>query len=59
MIAALQRLQANKALVDDSQPQLATMKINGGKGFMSLIQTHPPLEVRIAALQQEPAAPKL
>ena len=58
MIAALQRLQANKALVDDSQPQLATMKINGGKGFMSLIQTHPPLEVRIAALQQVPVAPK-
>ena len=29
------------------------MKINGGKaGFMALISTHPPLEVRIAALQQ-------
>ena len=28
------------------------MKINGGKGFMSLISTHPPLEVRISALQQ-------
>jgi heat shock protein HtpX len=52
MIAALQRLAANKGLVDDSQPQLATMKINGGKGFMSLISTHPPLEDRIAALQR-------
>jgi heat shock protein HtpX len=52
MIGALQRLMQNKALVDNSQPQLATMKINGGKGFMSLISTHPPLEVRIAALQQ-------
>jgi heat shock protein HtpX len=51
MIAALQRLMQNKGLVDDSQPQLATMKINGGKGFMSLISTHPPLEARIAALQ--------
>jgi len=51
MIAALQRLKENKGLVDDSQPQLATMKINGGKGFMSLISTHPPLEERIAALQ--------
>ncbi|MDO8681025.1 MAG: protease HtpX [Acidobacteriota bacterium] len=50
MIGALQRLMQNKALVDTSQPQLATMKINGGKGFMSLISTHPPLEVRIAAL---------
>src|SRR4051812_22658750 len=38
MIAALERLQQNKALVDNSQPQLATMKINGGKGVMSLIQ---------------------
>jgi heat shock protein HtpX len=52
MIAALQRLQQNQALVDNSQPQLATMKINGGKGFMSLSSTHPPLAVRIAALQQ-------
>ena len=52
MIGALQRLMQNKELVDNSQPQLATMKINGGKGFMSLISTHPPLEVRIAALQQ-------
>jgi len=51
MIAALQRLQQNKGLVDDSQPQLATMKINGGKKFMSMISTHPPLEARIAALQ--------
>ncbi len=51
MIAALQRLMQNKGMVDDSQPQLATMKINGGKGFMSLISTHPPLEDRIAALQ--------
>ncbi len=52
MIGALQRLMQNKALVDNSQPQLAAMKINGGKGFMSLISTHPPLEQRIAALQQ-------
>ena len=53
MIAALQRLQANKGLVDQSQPQLQTMKISGGKGsgFMALISTHPPLEARIAALQ--------
>jgi len=52
MIGALQRLMQNKELVDTTQPQLATMKINGGKGFMSLISTHPPLEVRIAALQK-------
>ena len=54
MIAALQRLQANQALVDNSQPQLATMKINGSKatGLRLLMMTHPPLEERIAALQR-------
>jgi len=52
MIAALQRLQANQQLVDNSQPQLATMKISGSRsGFMALMSTHPPLEARIAALQ--------
>ncbi|MFM8534721.1 MAG: protease HtpX [Acidimicrobiia bacterium] len=53
MIAALQRLMQNKGMVDESQPQLATMKISGakGKGFMAMISTHPPLEDRIAALQ--------
>ena len=52
MIGALQRLMQNKQLVDNTQPQLAAMKINGGKGFLSLISTHPPLEDRIAALQR-------
>ena len=54
MIAALQRLQANQSLVDQSQPQLATMKINGRRlsGLRLLMATHPPLEERIAALQR-------
>ena len=53
MIAALQRLMANKEMVDTSQPQLATMKIHGAKsGFFALMSTHPPLEARIAALQK-------
>ena len=52
MIAALQRLQANKQLVDTTQPQLATMKISGAKSWLTLLSTHPPLEARIAALQQ-------
>jgi len=54
MVAALQRLKANQALVDHSQPQLATMKISGGKatGLRLLMMTHPPLEERIAALQK-------
>jgi heat shock protein HtpX len=51
MIAALQRLQANQGLIDTSQPQLATMKISGARGWMALMSTHPPLEQRIAALQ--------
>jgi heat shock protein HtpX len=53
MIAALQRLQANQ-MVDQSQPQLATMKINGRRltGLRLLLSTHPPLEERIAALQK-------
>jgi len=54
MIAALQRLQVNQALVDQSQPQLATMKISGGRltGLRMLMATHPPLEERIAALER-------
>jgi heat shock protein HtpX len=54
MIAALQRLMANKELVDNSQPQLATMKIHGSRGgfFAGLMSTHPPLEARIAELQK-------
>jgi len=53
MIGALQRLMQNKDMVDTAQPQLAAMKISGAQsGFMALISTHPPLEVRIAALQK-------
>ncbi len=51
MIAALRRLQANHDLVDTSQAALATMKINGGRSWMALMSTHPPLEERIAALE--------
>jgi heat shock protein HtpX len=51
MIAALQRLQQNTQLVDTSTPSLATMKIAGAGGMMALLSTHPPLEARIAALQ--------
>lgn len=51
MIAALQRLQRNTEMVDTSAPSLATMKIAGARGMMVLLSTHPPLEARIAALQ--------
>jgi heat shock protein HtpX len=51
MIAALRRLQANTQ-VDPRHPEMATLKISGSRrGLMALLATHPPLEVRIAALE--------
>jgi heat shock protein HtpX len=52
MIAALQRLAGNRELVDTSHQALATLKINGTRGWMAFFSTHPPLEARIAALQR-------
>ena len=52
MVAALRRLAANRELVDTRQPALATLKINGVRGWMAAFSTHPPLEQRIAALEQ-------
>ncbi|HSD26712.1 MAG TPA: protease HtpX [Vicinamibacteria bacterium] len=52
MVSALRRLLANQGRVDDSKPQYATFKISGGKRLFALLATHPPLEQRIAALEQ-------
>jgi len=52
MIGALRRLMSNREMVDTQHQALATLKINGAKGFMMLLATHPPLEDRIAALEQ-------
>ncbi len=52
MIAALRRLQTNKDAVDTSHEALATMKINGAGRWMVFFSTHPPLEVRFAALER-------
>ena len=53
MIAALRRLMQAKDLVDDSEPALATLKINGKRSsWMMLASTHPPLEARIRALEE-------
>jgi heat shock protein HtpX len=53
MIAALQRLQMGR-VTEDLPGQLAAFGIAGsiGQGLAKLMATHPPLEVRIAALQQ-------
>ena len=53
MIAALQRLQMGRE-TEDLPGQLAAFGIAGGigQGLAKLLASHPPLEVRIAALQQ-------
>jgi heat shock protein HtpX len=52
MIAALRRLMTTQQLVDPGNAQLASLKIAGAKGFLALVSTHPPLELRIAALER-------
>jgi heat shock protein HtpX len=51
MIGALRRLQSTTKLIDVSQPELATLKINNSRAML-LFATHPPLEARIAALER-------
>jgi heat shock protein HtpX len=51
MIGALRRLAVSHELVDTQHQALATMKINGGRSWAALFSTHPPLEERIAALE--------
>ncbi len=53
MVGALRRLAANHQLVDPSHQALATMKINGVRGWTAMFSTHPPIEDRIAALQNQ------
>jgi heat shock protein HtpX len=52
MLAALRRLAANQELVETQHASLATLKISGARGWMALLSTHPPLELRIAALER-------
>ena len=51
MIAALRRLVNYRDAVDTSHQALATLKINGTRRWMVFFSTHPPLEQRIAALE--------
>src|SRR5690554_789082 len=54
MIGALNRLRAEQELPADMPKALVAFGINGGlkQGLAALLMSHPPLEVRIAALQQ-------
>ena len=53
MVGALRRLAANRELVDTQHQALATMKINGVRGWAAMFSTHPPLEERITALENQ------
>ena len=53
MLGALRRLAVNHELVDTHHQALATMKINGLPAWTALFSSHPPLEQRIAALQNQ------
>ena len=54
MIGALNRLRAEQNIEADMPKALVAFGINGGlkQGLAALLMSHPPLEVRIAALQQ-------
>jgi heat shock protein HtpX len=54
MIKALEKLRRTFDSVDEStQPAVATLKISGhGRGLLRFFASHPPLEERIARLQQ-------
>jgi heat shock protein HtpX len=52
MIGALRRLAANREAVDPAHQELAAFKINSPARWAGLLATHPPLELRIAALEQ-------
>ncbi|MFO7718168.1 MAG: M48 family metalloprotease [Desulfohalobium sp.] len=53
MIGALQRLKAESHVPNQLPESMQAFGITGGKkkGFKALFMTHPPLEDRIAALQ--------
>jgi heat shock protein HtpX len=52
MLGALRRLAANSGRVEPHHEALATLKINGARGWMVFFSTHPPLDARIAALER-------
>ena len=52
MVGALRRLASNRDMVDTSHEALATLKISGVRSWGAFFSTHPPIEARIAALEQ-------
>jgi heat shock protein HtpX len=57
MISALRALQGTEELVDQDHKAFASLKISGNPGRLAkLFSTHPPLEDRIARLQQSQTA---
>lgn len=51
MVGALRRLMSTQERVDVNNVALASFKIAGGRSWLQWFATHPPLEVRIAALE--------
>ncbi len=51
MVGALRRLMSTQERVDVNNAALASFKIAGGRSWLQWFSTHPPLEVRIAALE--------
>ena len=53
MIAALEHLRSEQGVPVELPGEMTAFGINGGvrKGLAALLMTHPPLEDRIAALQ--------
>lgn len=51
MIHALESLKRGADMIDTSHASVATLKINGARGFMKLFSTHPDLDLRISKLR--------
>ncbi len=53
MIAALKRLQNGAHFTDERAPSLAAFKIAHHRNWLEIFSTHPPIEKRIARLNEE------